>query len=279
MEEKAKILVVDDEKPIRDVLEDILTLQGYEVAQAKNGMEALDMMKKNAPDVMLLDINMPGLDGLEVTRRVKKDKSLQHIPLVIVSGLDDMQARIEALKLGANDYLLKPFHVEELKARVRSLVKVKAYNDHMSTYQKKLESDVRERTRDLKMALEKLKKSSLDTIYRLSRATEYKDEDTASHIERISHYVQALAEEMGLDEDQVESFRYASPMHDIGKIGIPDRVLLKPGKLTAEEWKIMQQHTIFGAKILEGSAIGFMTVAYRLAASHHEKWDGSGYPK
>lgn len=283
---QAKILVVDDDENIRIVLQDILSSEGYKIFQAGSGAEAVELARKAAPDVILLDIQMPDMDGLEVTRRIKKDPSSARIPVVIVTGLDDVQARVEALRSGADEFLVKPPHVAELNARVRSLVKVKAYHDHLLNYQKELEDQVAERTRQLKEALEELKKihnrlrtSSLDTIYCLSRAADYKDEDTAMHLQRISNYSAAIGREIGMNENEIEMILYASPMHDIGKIGVPDKILLKPGKLMQAEWKIMKQHTVFGGQILTVDSNGFIKVARTIALTHHEKWDGTGYPK
>jgi putative two-component system response regulator len=273
----ARILVVDDEERNRALLSEILLSLGYAVELAENGQEAVRIIRQAPPDVVLLDIHMPVMNGLEVTRIVKEDPRLRHTPIVIITGAADTRTRVEALRLGADDFLQKPPHLPELTARVRSLVKVKAFHDHLLGYQKKLEQEVAERTRELEQALGRLKAASLDTIYRLSRAAEYKDEDTAVHIQRISYYAQALARQMGLTEEQVEAILYAAPMHDIGKIGVPDRILLKPGKLDAEEWRIMKQHTVFGGRILEGGD-GFMAVARSIALSHHERWDGTGYP-
>jgi putative two-component system response regulator len=158
-------------------------------------------------------------------------------------------------------------------------IKIKAYNDQQRRYQKDIENEVNRRTENFKQAFEKIKVASLDTIFRLSRAAEYKDTDTGAHIERMSHYSTAIARQMKLDEEIVENMLYASPMHDIGKIGIPDRVLQKPGKLDDAEWEIMRQHTTIGAEILKDSKVEFMRLAEEIALAHHEKWDGSGYPK
>jgi len=166
----------------------------------------------------------------------------------------------------------------ELLARVRSLLKVKAYNDLTMNYRKELEAEVAKRTEDLKHAFEKIKAASLDTIYRLSFASEYKDEDTGAHIKRMSRYSAALARRMGLDESTVETILYASPMHDLGKIGIPDRVLLKPAGLDPAEWEVMKRHTVIGAEILKGSDAELIRMGESIAQNHHEKWDGSGYP-
>lgn len=285
MKKKPIILVVDDEERNRIMLEDILSPQGYSVILAENGAQALDLVTEMHPDVILLDMRMPEMDGLEVIRRLKSDKSTKLIPIVIVTGMSDMTLRIEALKLGADDFLLKPPHMEELKARVRSLVKVSAYYEYMDNYQKKLKRAVAARTRELKKALEalemtheRLRESSLDTIFHLSKAAEYKDEDTSAHLQRISRYVGIVARHLGLDAQTVDSFVYASPMHDVGKIGIPDNILVKPGALTDEEWEIMRQHTDFGGAILEDSSSEFIKLGKTIALTHHEKWDGTGYP-
>jgi len=285
MSAAARVLVVDDDRRIRTVLVDLLSAEGYQVREAGDGAEALDSMQQWAPDVVLLDISMPGMDGLETIRRIKGSPSTKHIPVVIVTGSDDTEARLDALRLGADDFLLKPPHVAELSARVRSLVQVKAYHDHLLNYQKELEERVQRRTRELRQTLQdlsqandRLKRSSLNTIYCLSRAAEYKDEETAAHIQRIGEYARVIGRHMGMSEEEQEMLLYATPMHDIGKIGVPDRILLKPGKLDPEEWKIMQQHTVFGAQILSVDANSYLAVARAIAVSHHEKWDGSGYP-
>ncbi|MDR2724744.1 MAG: HD domain-containing protein, partial [Candidatus Adiutrix sp.] len=166
----------------------------------------------------------------------------------------------------------------ELRARVRSLLKVKAYNDHMANYQKELEAEVARRTEQVREAHAKLRDASLETIFRLARAAEYKDEDTGAHLISMSRISAYLAERLGLNQTVVDRILYASPMHDIGKIGIPDRILTKNGPLNDEEWGIMRMHPIFGGQILEGSDIGFLSLGEVISLTHHEKWDGSGYP-
>jgi putative two-component system response regulator len=170
-------------------------------------------------------------------------------------------------------------------ARVRSLAQVKAYHDHLLNYQKELEERAARRTRELSQTLEDLgrandglKKNSLNTIYCLSRAAEYKDEDTAAHVQRIGEFTRAISRKLGLSEEEQGMLLYATPMHNIGKIGIPDRILLKPRKLDAEEWKMMQQHTVIGAQILAAESNGFLGLVRTISLSHHEKWDGNGYP-
>jgi len=275
---KQKILVVDDEDRNRRLMEALLVPLGYEVILAVDGEEALRKVRETPPDVILLDVMMPGINGFDVAKKLKENEQTRIIPIVMVTSLQDVESRIKALEAGADDFLSKPVDKTELQARVRSSLQVKAYNDHMRNYQKELEAEVAKRTEELKQAFEKIKTASLDTIYRLSRASEYKDEDTGAHIKRMSHYSAAVARQMGLSKDAVETILYAAPMHDAGKIGIPDNILLKPGKLEPEEWKIMKQHTTIGEGILSGSNSEFIILAEVIAVTHHEKWDGSGYP-
>ena len=278
MVRKPKVMVVDDEARNLKLMMAMLEPQGYEVVLAGDGGEALQKAREDLPDVVLLDIMMPGLDGLEVAKQLKDSEETRTIPIIMVTALNEVDDRVRALEAGADDFLAKPVDKIELKARVRSSLKVKAYHDHMRDYQKELESQVVQRTQHLREALEQIKSVSLETIYRLSKASEYRDEDTGAHILRMSHYSHAVARKMGLTEAATEDILYASPMHDVGKIGIPDSILLKPGKLDPNEWEIMKRHTVIGAEILGGSRSGFIKVGEAIALTHHEKWDGSGYP-
>lgn len=279
MAKKPKILIVDDDDKNLRLMEALLIPEGYEVIKASDGLEALEKIKEDPPDAVLLDIMMPKMDGYEVARKLKKTVETRQIPVVMVTALQDTDDRVRALEAGADDFLSKPVDKTELRTRVRTLLKVKAYNDYMLNYQKSLEAEVELRTYQLKKAFQKIKKSSLDTILKLSKAAEYKDEETGDHILRMSNYSTAVARRIGLNEKTAEAILYASPMHDIGKIGIPDKILLKPGKLDPEEWEVMKMHTVIGAKILAGSDSGFIKLAEMIAMTHHEKWDGSGYPK
>lgn len=279
MPDKPLILVVDDEDQNLMVLEAMLISQDYDVVTASNGKEALNVIKENPPDLVLLDIMMPVMDGYETVRLIKEDETTKSIPVVMVTALTQVEDRVKALEAGADDFMSKPVDKTEVRARVKSLLKVKAYNDHMVNYQKELESEVRKRTEQLRGAFSQLEKASIETIYRLTQAAEYRDEDTGEHIQRMSNYAAAVARRLGVNENTVGWILYAAPMHDIGKIGIPDRILLKPGKLDAEEWEIMKQHTTIGGKILSGSKAGYIRLGEVIAMTHHEKWDGSGYPK
>jgi putative two-component system response regulator len=278
MKDKPVILVVDDQPPNIELLEAHLVPQGYEIVTAANGEEALAKLSGNQIDLILLDVMMPGMDGFEVTRRIRHDNTHQLLPIILITALRDKEDRIKGIEAGCDDFLSKPIDKIELLARVRSLLKVKAYNDLMINYREELEAEVTRRTEELKHALKKIKAASLETIYRLSMASEYKDTDTGAHIKRMSHYSAAVARRMGLDESVVETILYAAPMHDLGKIGIPDKILLKPAILDPAEWAIMKQHSVIGAKILKGSDAEIIRMGETIAQSHHEKWDGSGYP-
>jgi putative two-component system response regulator len=278
MKDKPVILVVDDQPQNIELLEAHLVPRGYKIVKAANGEEALGKLSANQIDLILLDVMMPGMDGFEVTRRVRRDEKNRLLPIILVTALRETEDRVKGIEAGCDDFLSKPIDKMELLARVQSLLKVKNYNDLMSDYQKKLEFEVTKRTKELKHAFEMIKEASLDTIYRLSMASEYKDKDTGSHIKRMSNYCAAIARHMGLGEITVETILYAAPMHDLGKIGIPDQILMKPAKLAPLEWEIMKQHTIIGARILKGSDAKFIKLGESIALCHHEKWDGSGYP-
>jgi len=279
MNHKPKILVADDEKMNIVLIEATLLPLGYDIISACNGEKALQKAREKLPDLILMDVMMPKVNGFEVARQLKADEKTNIIPIVMVTSLREVEDRVKALKAGADDFLSKPVDSTELRARVKSLLKVKAYNDHVRNYQKELEKEVTLKTKELVEAITKVKQASLDTIYRLAKATDYKDEGTGNHLKRISNYAAAIAHQMKLGNVFIESILYATPMHDIGKISTPDHILLKQGKLDDQEWEIMKQHTTVGAKILEGSDSELIKMAQIIALTHHEKWDGNGYPK
>ncbi|MFH0998800.1 MAG: HD domain-containing phosphohydrolase [Pseudomonadota bacterium] len=278
MEKTPTILVTDDDLWQQKLIEVTLSGMGYRIITASDGEKALSLVMQHMPDVILLDIQMPQKNGFEVLSEVKQNEATRGIQVVMVTGSEESEARAQALELGADDFLMKPVDRVLLKARIQSSVKLKAYYDHIKTYQQHLETEVERKTRQLREAFDQLKESSLETIYRLARAAEFKDEDTGEHILRMSHSSEVLAEGLGLDIKQRDMILYASPMHDVGKIGIPDRILLKPGQLDTEEWEIMKKHTTIGSRILEGSSSEIVQLADVIALSHHEKWNGSGYP-
>ena len=274
----AKILVVDDEEGDRLLMQRVLRSEGYELIQGSNGEEALEKARDAHPDVILLDLRMPKMNGLEVTKRLREDEATRSIPIVIVTGLADHRYRVQALNAGADDFLVKPADEAELKARVRSLIKVKAYHDHLREDRRRLQEEVSKKTYQLQLVLERVKSTSLDTILRLSRVAEYKDEGAGSHIARVSHYAAAVVRRMELAQSLVEGILCAAAMHDVGNVGIPDRILFKPGKLSPDEWDIVKQHTTIGGRILEGPSAGFVQMGCEIALTHHEKWNGEGYP-
>ena len=278
MKDKPVILVVDDQPQNTKLLEAQLVPQGYEIIKAASGEEALEKLAGNQIDLILLDVMMPDMDGFKVTRRIRQDHIHRLLPIVLVTALCETEYRVKGIEAGCDDFISKPVDKVELLARVRSLLKVKAYNDLMTDYRRDLESEVAARTEEVKHAFERIKVASLETIYRLSMAAEYKDEDTGAHIKRMSLYSAAVARHKGLDESAVETILYAAPMHDLGKLGIPDLILMKPAKLDSAEWEVMKQHTVIGAKILKGSDAEFIRMGESIALNHHEKWDGSGYP-
>jgi len=278
MNNKPVLLIIDDLIQNIELMEAQLVSQDYEIRKATSGEAALAALCSTDVDLVLLDVMMPGMDGFEVTRRIRQNHELRRIPIILVTALRSIEDRVRGIDAGCDDFLSKPVDKTELIARVSSLLRVKAYNDLVKNYQTQLERDVAARTVELKKAFEQLKASSMDTIYRLSMAMEYKDEDTGAHIKRMSRYAAAVARKMGLHEPQLETILLAAPLHDLGKLGIPDAVLLKPGKLDAQEWEIMKKHSKIGADILKGSSAGYINLAETIARSHHEKWDGTGYP-
>jgi len=281
-----RILVVDDEPMNIAVIKAMLTPLGYDIVEAVDGIEALEAVKRERPDVVLMDIRMPRMDGLEATRLLKEDEATRIIPVVMVTAHMEREYRVRAIDAGADDFLSKPVDKMELRARVQSLLKVKAYHDHLMDDQRVLEAQVALKTmelsdamQELQAAMERLKAASLDTILRLTRAAEYRDDDTGEHVLRMSHYSTAIARQMGLPDDVAELLLHAAPMHDIGKIGIPDRILLKEGKLTDDEWDLMRRHTSFGAQILDSADAEVIKLGQVIARTHHERWNGSGYPR
>ena len=269
--QKATILVVDDEAYNRSVVEQMLKAEGYLTQTAHNGEAALEMVAKQPPDLILLDVMMPGLDGCTVAGRIKDDPASKNIPIIMVTSLDDRSAKIAGLHAGAEEFLTKPVDRIELWVRVRNLLRLKEYSDLLIHYNQHLEQQVQQRT-------QQLRESYAETIFIMTRAAEQKDEDTGAHVQRISYYAKCLAEALGKDGGFIEDIFYASPMHDIGKLGIPDAILLKPGKHTPEEFAIMKTHSKLGAEILAKGSSPYVQMGREIALSHHERWDGSGYP-
>ncbi len=277
-EAKAKILVADDDALQRQLYTDMIKEIGHECLTVENGTEALEKTKDFRPDLIIVDVVMPGLDGFEVTKRLKQDPSTAHVPVIIVTMLSDRESRLKGLEYGADDLLSKPVDPVELRVRIKNLLKVKRFEDFLMDHGRMLEGEVISKSLELEKAYEEIRHGYIETVYRLTLAAEYRDKETGTHIKRISLYSQMLARFLGLDESEAEAIFFASPMHDVGKIGIPDSVLLKNGPLTEQEFEIMKKHTVIGARILDGSDSEILKTACEIARSHHERWDGNGYP-
>ena len=277
MIEYAKILAVDDEPHNILLLSRYLKHMGHDVAGAENAIVALDMLDRSF-DLILSDVMMPEMNGFEFVRTIRSNPEFDDIPIVMVTTLAEKEDRLKAVEAGANDFITKPVDPLELQVRVNSMLRQKSQRDEILHYETELSSLVEARTLALQKALREVKKSHEDTIIHLSAAAEYKDEETGAHIVRMSGYSAVIAEALGLDEEEVDLIRKSSPMHDLGKIGIPDHILLKPGKLDQDEWEVMKTHAGIGAEILGAGASDYVNMGSIIALSHHEKWDGSGYP-
>jgi putative two-component system response regulator len=249
---KQKVLIVDDEPINLKVLNNILK-EMYKLIFAKSGAEALRLVEKERPDLILLDVMMPEMTGYEVCEKLKQDPLNKTIPVIFVTALNDAVDEAKGLNIGAVDYIAKPVTPAVVKARVKT---------HLSL-----------------VDIDELKRTRLQIIQRLGRAAEYKDNETGMHVMRMSHYSKVIALAYGHSAKDADALFLAAPMHDIGKIGIPDSIMLKPGKLTIEEIAIMQKHPEIGAEILGESDSDLIELAKIVAMTHHEKWDGTGYPK
>lgn len=283
-ENSRRVLVVDDDAEFRFLHSELLKSFGYHVDIASDGVEALALMSPKV-DLVVMDAAMPNMDGFEVARLVRGDPLVADIPIVMVTGLVGREDRLRAFDLGINDFINKPVDPNELRLRARWLVSLKVAQDEIKAHGRKLEETVEIRTRELRQALAevhaarlKTHQAHMDTIHRLTLAGEYKDRDTADHVERIGRFSQVVARWMRLPQETVETIRHAAPMHDVGKLGIPDRILLKPGPLDDEEWAVMRSHTTIGAQILADSNSEVIQMGERIALGHHERWDGKGYP-
>jgi putative two-component system response regulator len=268
----AKILVVDDQPANVTLIEKILEIDGYlNVISTTDPTQVESIYMEQNSDLILLDLNMPIMDGYQVLEKVR-EVDPDYPPIIVLTAQSDRDSRIKALDLGARDFLAKPFDRVELMTRIRNMLEVRIMAKAMKNQNKILDGMVKDRTQELN-------DTRLEVIRRLGRAAEYRDDMTGFHIIRMSRYSQLLGLAAGMSEVEAEVLLNASPMHDIGKIGIPDKVLLKPGKLDAEEWKTMQTHVDIGVEILSGSNSVLMDMAAEVAQNHHEKWDGSGYPR
>ncbi len=268
---EAKILIVDDQPANVTLIEKMLDIDGYlNVISTTDPTQVESIYMEQNSDLVLLDLNMPVMDGYEVLSRIR-EVDPDYPPIIVLTAQSDRESRIKALDLGARDFLAKPFDRVELMTRIRNMLEVRIMTKAMKNQNIILDGKVKERTQELN-------DTRLEVIRRLGRAAEYRDDMTGYHIIRMSRYSQQLALAAGMSEQDAETVLNASPMHDIGKIGIPDSVLMKPGKLDPDEWEIMKTHVDIGVEILSGSDFNLMNMAAEIAQSHHEKWDGTGYP-
>ncbi|MGO4479333.1 two-component system response regulator [Massilia sp. 2TAF26] len=246
------ILAVDDEASNLQLLRQILQ-DHYRLRFAKDGPRALELVREECPDLILLDVMMPGMSGYEVCAALKADPRTASVPVIFVTALTDTDDELEGFEAGAVDYITKPVSPPIVRARVRT---------HLSL-----------------VRMEELRATRLEIVQRLGLAAEYKDNETGLHVIRMSHFSRILGLAAGMGENEADDLLHAAPMHDVGKIGIPDRILQKPGPLDPDEWKIMQSHAAIGAEIIGEHPSGMLALARNIALTHHEKWDGSGYPK
>ncbi len=280
-----KILVVDDDADNRNLLQEVLQRWNCEVVLAEDGLDALSSLDLTF-DLVLLDVNMPLMDGFEVALRIRQEPLFSDLPIIMVTAMADRRERLRAVEVGANDFVGKPIDLNELKLRTESQLRLKTTQDEIKRHREQLQKAIDQKTHALRQALTEMtdanrraEQATLDTIYRLSLAAEFRDSITGTHIQRISRYCKVLAEGLSLPSDEVNLIFHSSPMHDVGKLGIPDSILLKPSSLDEDEISIMRQHTTIGMRILSQSSSELLQAGEVIAHSHHEKWDGSGYPR
>ncbi|MDJ0721018.1 MAG: response regulator [Desulfobacterales bacterium] len=301
-ETQDSILMVDDNATNLQVLSQTLAGRGYRLLVAKNGESALAITNKAQPDLILLDIMMPGMDGFEVCRQLKADPETHDIPIIFLSALGQTEDKVRGLQLGAVDYITKPFQPEEVIARVETHLtlrclqrRLEAANFELRDLNENLEQKVKARTRELEAEQAKVLKAQNAIIFGMAKLTESRDDDTGKHLERIERYVEILARELAktdpaISEQWIEHVKATSALHDIGKVGIPDAVLQKPGRLTPEERRVIELHPEIGGDTIgkvrerlgtadhELKATEYLRRAMEITYGHHEKWDGSGYP-
>lgn len=269
---ESKILIVDDEPANVRLLERILQREGFKDVESTNDpRQFLALYAAKKPDILLLDLHMPGLDGFAVMEQLRgRIPPNEFVPILVLTADITPQARQRALSAGAKDFLTKPVDPTEVVLRIKNLLQTRFLYRQLQGQNETLEQKVRERTRELEQA-------QIEILERLARAAEYRDDETGHHAQRVGHTSAVLAHEMGLPDETVVLIRRAAPLHDVGKIGIPDSILLKPARLTDEEFDEMKKHTAIGAGILAGSRFPVLQMAEEIALYHHENWDGSGY--
>ena len=272
------VLLCDDELMNRKVASKILHKEGFEIIEAQNGQEAIEILKRQTVDLILMDLMMPVMDGYEATRIIKEDDELSTIPLIIISALSDRNAILKCLEIGADEYLTKPFDLTDFRLRINNAIKMGVYQNMLKDHKRLLEAQVKEKTKDLQNALIEVQNSEKDIISILGKTAEYRDNETSAHTLRVGEMAASMAQKFGWSDERVELMRLAAPMHDIGKVVIEDHILLKPGKLNEEEFSRMKEHVNIGNAILSQKKTPLLKLAAEIALTHHEKYDGGGYP-
>ena len=267
----ARILMVDDEEANLDILRRTLSRAGFwRLESTQDSREAASLYVRHRPDLILLDLHMPHMDGLQVLDTLREIAEATYLPILILSGDLTPEARRDALSRGAKDFVSKPFQPDELLLRIKTLLETRFLYLEIQSQNQVLEAKVRERTRELVEA-------QIEIIERLAIAAEFRDDNTGQHTQRVGQMSALLARQLGLPDAQVSLIARAAPLHDVGKIGVPDTILLKIGKLTPAEFALVKQHTVIGARILSGGKFPLLRLAEDIAYSHHERWDGEGY--
>src|SRR4030042_6401363 len=267
-----RIVLADSEQATVKQLGRVLKNLDYDYRATSNGSQTIQTVKTYDPDLILLGTLLVDMGGVEVCKKLKGDPSTRHIPIIIVTSLSEKKMREKAFSAGANDLLIKPVDRLELLVKTKNVLKVKEIEASLKTFGERSCQDVEEQTRQIK-------ESYVDTILRLTMMAEYRDEETASHIRRVGHSCRHMAELLGWAEENQEVILYASPMHDIGKVGIPLEILLKRSKLNEEEFALVKNHTLIGANILHGSDSTYLRMAEVIVLTSHKRWTGTGYPR
>src|SRR3990172_6212559 len=275
-QEGSTVLVVDDDLFVREATSTILTECGYNAIASDSAKNAITVLKTTPVETVLTDIKMPDISGIELLAEIHSFNPT--LPVIPMTAYAEIDVAINAVKKGAFDFLIKPYKPESLICAVEKAVKYSRLLQMEKNYKQMLEDTVKKRTQELNNALLMVKDMSIELVQRLTAVAEYRDEDTGAHIKRMGLYSNRIARTLNLSDNFVEVVTFASPMHDIGKIGIPDNILLKQGKLTAEEFDIMKTHTMMGEKIFHGSSHPVIQMVASVALNHHERWDGTGYP-
>lgn len=268
----ARILIIDDTQANVTMLEKMLDIAGYtSVLGITDSREVMGIYESFQPDIVLLDINMPHLNGYQVMEKINEVKKDAYLPILVLTAQQDKETCYRALHEGAKDFLTKPFDQTEALIRIQNMLETKFLHKQVAYQNTLLEQKVEARTQELHH-------SRLEIIRRLSLAAEYKDSQTGLHIIRMSKMCELIGRAFGMSDQEADLLLNSSPMHDIGKLGIPDNLLLKPGKLEPDEYEIIKTHTLIGAKLLDNPSSQLMYMAREIALSHHERWDGAGYP-